>query len=210
MTIWVRDKLLFIHIPKNSGSAMTKAIQKTYRGIKMKHLEKVERSGPNIGIDKMHLYYEVIDKFIPKDVLDKYIKFCVIRNPYDKLYSAWNFIKERHGYSNVNDFVKHKLDEEFIYGKEIKPGDARVHYRPQYTFIYDEKNKQFVNYIIRYENLNEDLIKFNKKYNFNIRIYGKDYIFKKSYIKFFNKESIKKINELYKKDFLLLNYKMIN
>ena len=189
---------------------MTKAIQKTYRGLKIRHYQKTERSGPNIGIDKMHLYYEVIDKFIPRKVLDKNIKFCVIRNPYDRLYSAWNFIKERHGYSDVNEFVKHKLDKEFIYGKEIKPMDARIHYRPQYTFIYDEKNKQFVDSIIRYENLNEDLTKFNKKYNFNIRIYGKDYKFKKSYINFFNKESIKKINELYKKDFLLLNYKMIN
>ena len=176
----------------------------------MKLLEKVERSGPNIGIDKMHLYYEVIDKFIPVEKINRHIKFCVIRNPYDRLYSAWNFIKERHGYNNVNDFIKHKLDKEFIYGKEIIRMDARVHYRPQYTFIYDVKNIQYVDYIIRYENLNEDLIKFNKKYNFNIRIYGKDSIFKKSHINFFNKESIKKINELYKEDFLLLNYEMIN
>ena len=210
MTLCVENKFIFIHIPKNSGSAMTKAILKTYRGSKIRYYQKTERHGPNIGIDKMHLYYEVIDKFIPRKILNEYIKFCIIRNPYDRLYSAWNFIKERHGYSDVNDFVKYKLNKEFIYGKEIKQMDARVHYRPQYTFIYDEKNKQFIDYIIRYENLNEDLSKFNKKYNFDIRIYGKDYKFKKSYINFFNKESLKKINELYKKDFLLLNYKMIN
>ena len=57
---------------------------------------------------------DVIDKFISRDVLDSYFKFCIIRNPYNKLYSAWNFIKERHGYSNVNDFIKYKLNEEFI------------------------------------------------------------------------------------------------
>ena len=34
MTILVKNKFIFIHIPKNSGSAMTKAIQKSYRGTK--------------------------------------------------------------------------------------------------------------------------------------------------------------------------------
>ena len=53
-----------------------------------------ERDGINIGIDKMHLYYDVIYEFISKKVLDNYFKFCIIRNPYNKVYSAWNFIKD--------------------------------------------------------------------------------------------------------------------
>ena len=40
---------------------------------------------------------------------------------------------------NVNDFVKYKLDKNFIYGRELIRKDARVHYRPQFTFVYDEK-----------------------------------------------------------------------
>lgn len=207
MLICETNKFIFIHIPKNSGTAMTEAIQKINKNTKI--LKLVERTGENIGVDKMHLYYEVIDKFIPKKILNEYIKFCIIRNPYNKLYSAWNFIKERHGYNNVNDFIKYKLNEEFIYGKELIPRDARVHYRPQFTFIYDENEKQFVDFIIRYENLNNDIEKLNTIYNFNIPLYSNNNI-EKNYISKFNKESITKINKLYEKDFLLFNYTIID
>jgi hypothetical protein len=206
MIICDEKKFVFIHIPKNSGTAMTKELQKTYKDTQL--LMFCERDGINIGIDKMHLYYDVIDKFIPKNILDKYFKFCIIRNPYNKLYSAWNFIKERHGYSDVNDFIKYKLNEEFIYGKELIPGDARVHYRPQFTFVYDNENNKFPDFIIRYENLNEDISKMNEKYDLNIPLYD-DGNSEKSYISLLNKESIIKINSLYKKDFELFNYEMI-
>lgn len=54
----------------------------------------------------MHLYNDVIYNFIDKEYFDKCIKFCIVRNPYNKMFSAWNFIKERHGYDNINDFIK--------------------------------------------------------------------------------------------------------
>jgi hypothetical protein len=206
MIIYDKKKIIFIHIPKNSGTAMTEELQKTYKDTKL--LMNCEKDGINIGIDKMHLYYDVIDKFISKNILDDYFKFCIIRNPYNKLYSSWNFIKERHGYSDVNDFIKYKLDEEFIYGKELIPGDARVHYRPQFTFVYDNENNKFADFIIRYENLNEDISRMNEKYGLNIPLYdnGNTHI---NYIILLNKESITKINSLYKKDFELFNYEMI-
>lgn len=206
MIICDKKEFIFIHIPKNSGTAMTKELQKIYKDTTF--LINCDRDGINIGIDKMHLYYDVIDKFISKNLLDNYFKFCIIRNPYNKLYSAWNFIKKRHGYSDVNDFIKYKLDEEFIYGKELIPGDARVHYRPQFTFVYNNENNKFADFIIRYENLNEDISKMNEKYGLNIPLYD-DGNTKKSYINLLNKESIIKINSLYKKDFELFNYEMI-
>ena len=206
MIICDKKKFIFIHIPKNSGTEMTKELKKTYKDTTL--LMNCERNGINIGIDKMHLYYDVIDKFIPKNILDNYFKFCIIRNPYNKLYSAWNFIKERHGYNDVNDFVKYKLDKEFIYGKELIPGDARVHYRPQFTFVYDTENNKFANFVIKYENINEDISKMNTKYSLTIPLYDNGNT-QKNYINFFNKESITKINSLYKKDFVLFNYEII-
>jgi hypothetical protein len=206
MIICDKKKFIFIHIPKNSGTTMSNEIHKIYNDSKL--LKFVEREGPNIGIDKMHLYNEVIDIFIPKNILDTYFKFCIIRNPYNKLYSAWNFIKNRHGYENVNDFIKYKLNEKFIYGLEINPGDARVHYRPQFTFVYNKNDNKYVDFIIKYENLNNDIRILNNKFDLNIPEYDNN--IEKNYIKFFNRESIEIINKLYKKDFILFNYNMIN
>lgn len=206
MIIYNENEFIFIHIPKNSGTTMANELQNTYSHTTL--LEGVVRDGMNIGIDRMHLYYDVIDKFIPKNKLDNYFKFCIVRNPYNKLYSAWNFIKDRHGYKDVNDFIKYKLDDEFIYGKELIPRDARVHYRPQFTFVYDNENNKFADFIIRYENLNEDIHKMNEKYGLKIPLYDNGNT-QKSYISLLNKESITKINSLYKKDFELFNYEMI-
>ena len=200
MLICDKKKIIFIHIPKNSGMEMSSTIQKIYPESKI--LMFVERKGPNIGIDQMHLYNEVIDTFISKDILDTYIKFCIIRNPYNRLYSAWNLLKNRYEYENVNDFIKYKLDENFIYGKELVPGDARVHYRPQFTFVYDKNDNKYVDFIIKYENLNNDIKKLNNTFDLNISEYGNNNT-DKDYIQLFNKESIEKINKLYKKDFLL-------
>ena len=76
MIISDNKKFIFIHIPKNSGTAMTHELQKTYQDTKL--MMYCEREGINIGIDKMHLYYDVIDKFIPKNILENYFKFFVL------------------------------------------------------------------------------------------------------------------------------------
>lgn len=206
MIISHNEKILFIHIPKNSGTEMSNVLKKKYSDSLL--LKWCERDGPNRGIDKMHLYYDVIHEYFSKSILQQYFKFCIVRNPYNKLYSAWNFIKERHNYENVNDFVKYKLNQDFIFGKELEIGDARVHYRPQYTFVFDNKGDKFVNYILKYENLNNDIKELNSEHNLEIPLYANQNI-NKNYINFFNKESIKKINQLYFKDFLYFNYQMI-
>lgn len=206
MIICDEKKFIFIHVPKTSGTAMSNTIIKKYPN--SEQLSNVEKSGENKGIDKMHLYNEVISKYIDEYKLSNYIKFCIVRNPYDKLYSAWNYLKDRYQYKNVNEFVKHELCETFIYGKEMKELDARVHYRPQFTFIYNNNQDKYVDNILKYENLNKDISNLNKQYNLNILEYGKNQN-EKSYIKHFNKESINKINNLYRKDFMLLQYDMI-
>ena len=72
---------------------MSKEIEKVYCNSELMSL--VEREGPNVGIDKMHLYNSVISNFISNDVLQKYTKFCIVRNPYNKMYSALEFYKRK-------------------------------------------------------------------------------------------------------------------
>lgn len=66
-----------------------------------------------------------------------------------------------------NDFLIIKS----LFIKELIPRDARVHYRPQFTFVYDNENNKFADFIIRYENLNEDIHKMNEKYSLKIKVY---------------------------------------
>lgn len=205
MIICVEKSFIFIHIPKSSGTEMSAQLLKTY------NCNLLQQVDPKTGLDKMHLHQDVIDKYISPDILSSFFKFCIVRNPYERLYSAWYFIKDRHGYDNVNDFIKEKLSKEFIFGKEMFPGDARVHYRPQYTFIYSDDGEIKVDLILRYESLNEDIAKMNKKTGLKIPEYGKFERYSKAkYTPLFNKDSIKKINDLYREDFYFLGYEMID
>lgn len=193
-------KFIFIHIPKNSGTTISNILKTMYKKSNM--LMGVDG---RTGIDKMHLHTDVIANYINDEKLKKYFKFCIIRNHYEKVCSAWNSLKNRYKYTNINDFIKYHLTNEFIFGRELVPCDARVHYRPQYTFIYDKGMNKCVNFIVRYEYLNEDISELNKKHNIFIPPYGQNYN-KPKYIHLLNKESIDKINKLYAKDFELFNY----
>jgi chondroitin 4-sulfotransferase 11 len=212
MIICKEKNIIFVHIPKNSGTSMTDAIKEKYP-------LSIIRKGVDIntGYDKMHLYTDIIDKYINKIFLNNMKRFCIIRNPYEKFCSAYyNFrpryiekYSENSSYGNINKFIK-MIDNDFIYGKQNNYYDPRVHYRPQYTFIYDNNCNNTIDIILRYENLNNDISELNKKYGLCIKKYGNEKKYKKlKYINELNKESINILNKLYKKDFELLNYKMI-
>jgi len=210
-------KFIFIHIPKTSGTRLNTVIKKKYpMSIQLIYVDK------DTGIDCMHLHSDVLDKYIKKHLLhlsdkkyydnyskEKYNKFCIVRNPYNKIYSAWHSLKKRYGYDNVNDFIKYKLSKEYIYDTDNTNRDAKAHFRPQYTFVYNNDKQLIVDYIIIYEKLNEDIKEVNKLFVLDIPTYANDNI-SKSYIDRLNMESITKINLLYKDDFELLGYKMIN
>lgn len=205
MLINDNPKFIFIHIPKNSGTAMSENLLKVYK--QAKQLKWVD---PSNGLDKMHLYYNVQNKYIPKEIINTSFKFCIVRNPYTKLCSAYYYLKNRFKYQNINDFVKNHLDEDFIFGRELEKNDARVHFRPQYTFVYDKFLEKRVDFVIKYENLNEDIEYINEKFGLKIPCYGEENKYNDlDIIKNLDRDSIKIINNLYARDFEYFNYEKI-
>ena len=179
------------------------------------------------------------DKLI-KEYQKKYIIFCVIRNPYERiisLFKYWilyykdltsNFNKK----SNLNKIISKKinyiLDGNYdIDAKNLNNFIKKIfsskkyeyymdgHLLPQYLYVYDDKGKQIPSDIIRYENLQGDLFNFFNKYNIQIdpTILDSIHIFKTVdtlNITSLNNHSIKLINEYYDLDFKYLNYKKLD
>lgn len=69
-----------------------------------------------------------------KEKFDEYLKFCVIRNPYDKMVSLYYFVKSKLPF---NEFVKHNSCN-------------NLH-------IHSIEEKSVCDYFIRYEYLEEDI-----------------------------------------------------
>jgi len=87
---------------------------------------------------------------------ERFFKFCFVRNPYDRLVSAYEYFKQGgnqdtdlviqkvtlNKYNTFEKFVCEFLDKDTIYRINLL--------RPQYWFIYDEHNNLMVDYIARF------------------------------------------------------------
>jgi hypothetical protein len=150
MTISHEKKLIFIHIPKNAGTSIIKAL-----GVENLYFDKT--------IEQYKEHY--------KDYWNNYKKFTVIRDPIDRFISAYKFarmdesgwfssnseenIKKHHHYDlcnqmNINEYIF------YLYKNKEEFNRWTV---PQTFIISNENGEREIDYYVRYENLLEDLKK---------------------------------------------------
>jgi len=188
-----KTKTIFIHIPKTAGISIIKSV---YGDVSLG------------GHRSMHFYSKIFD--FNKD---KYFSFCFVRNPYDRLYSSYKFLQKgginQHDknafsmyiekYKNFEDFVINGLDVQMIY--EI------THLVPQSKFICDKNRKILVDFIGKFENLENDVLSLSKKMKKNISLeHHNSNLGKQNYLEVYTPEMIKKVKNIYKTDFEILGY----
>lgn len=174
-------KAIFIHIPKTGGSYIHNILRdcygfNTYRYTRKDHKEyngddsiKDDEKGCNsiygfVNTRKTGVlrYFKTSTELyklsnITKEQWNSYTKFTFVRNPYDKIISAWKFIHK------VKPTQKHNLIN-FLNNKDDYDNSIYSHsFIPQYTHLIDENNELSIDYFGRFENLNEDLIYILKK-----------------------------------------------
>ena len=149
MTINHEKKLIFVHIPKNAGTSIIKAM-----------------GAENIFFDKTLEEY----KEHYREYWDKYKKFTVVRDPIDRFISAYKFARMREsswfsatGEEGLEKHTHHEICNKFDINEYVKfIYDKREYNRwiiPQTVFISNIENEIEIDYIIRYENLSEGLKK---------------------------------------------------
>jgi len=135
---------------------------------------------------------------------DSYYKFCFIRNPYDKIVSAWYHINRFNiPFKNYLNLTNVCNDVEYMHM-----------FLPQVRNIINEKGAIGVNFIGKFENLEEDfqsvlytigvkniIHEVNKR--MNVRTHD-------IYYTYYDQETLDKVNILLGEDFNKLDYKMIN
>lgn len=137
-----------------------------------------------------------------KNNINDYFIFTVIRNPYSRFFSMYNYLADTL-YLNEIQFISY-VEEIFI----NKQNDKRyLWFQPQYKFLYNKDNIQ-INRIIKYENLDKQYNILKKEFN----LYDLEYI-NKSNIKRYNINDFykiqnmkKRVYKLYKFDFKIFKY----
>lgn len=212
-------KAIFIHIHKTGGTTIAMNLKKYY-GFetfyirrpdhqkfcfdkkKKKYINYENRVHGIINYYKTSPYINKKMKMTPEK-WDNYYKFCFIRNPYDRIVSAWNHVNRFNipfkNFLNLGDTCN---DVEYMHM-----------FMPQYRSMINEKAKKYVDYIGFFENLDEDFEKIlnnlgvkniihNTNSKLNVRIH-------KPYYEYYDQETLDKVNILMNEDFNNLEYKKI-
>ena len=185
-----KKKIIFIHIPKNSGRYIRNCIKNKY---------KVLMSFWDVGqIDRAHIPYSLRQVFVKNPNDYRYITF--VRNPYDRFISAFKYKYPNAPNQQMNYFIKNILTG-FVFDKFFNP--KIIHFFPQYLFLTDEDN-----------NLNQQHKKIEVKKlencdNFDLFPMPNFKLKKYNYKDYLNSESVEIINRIYKLDFESFNYPII-
>ena len=150
MTINHEKKLIFIHIPKNAGTSIIKAM-----GVENLYMDKT--------IEEYKEHYG--------DYWNEYKKFTVVREPIDRFISAYKFarmdesgwfsatgeegLEKHHHYElcnemNINEYISYLYKNPEKFNRWISP---------QTFIVSNENGEREIDYYVRYENLLEDLQK---------------------------------------------------
>ena len=182
---------IFIHTPKVAGISLVDAL-----GFADSH--------------SWHLplkYYEATEQ----DKFNQYFKFGFVRNPWDRLFSAYQFLKQGgvsnkdqsmsqliNHYSDFNDFVAKWLNEDSI--------TSMIHLAPMYRFFENQHGHIAADFIGRYENLQQDYEVIRKRIGTGKTLPHKNASTKNDYKVQFSTKTIDKIALLYERDIVEFNY----
>ncbi|GAC23345.1 hypothetical protein GMES_1046 [Paraglaciecola mesophila KMM 241] len=188
------SKVLFIHIPKAAGMSIVDSLY---------------------GIEKSH-HATALDYFNEdRKKFESCFSFAITRNPYLRLYSAFNYLKS--GGMNIVDIAwyelylsKYKNFEQFILdgGLELAISKNAEHFIPQYKFLFDNSNELLCDYVGKIENIEDVESRVSKEINRNIVFSKKNVVNKNpmSIDSVYTHKMLEVVNKLYEKDFTMLDY----
>ena len=178
-------KCIFVHIPKTAGTS----------------IENVLRDENPPVYNSLHntasTYIKKYERYF-----DNYFKFSVVRNPWDRLVSGY-FYHRALGYGSHKD----------RYGKSFKEFVQKIETFPQRHFLVGQynyiniKGVDVLDYLIKFESLEEGFCEVSKKLNFKIKtLYDVRKTEHKHYTEYYNDETKQIVAEKYAKDIEYFGY----
>jgi len=220
-------KCLFVHVPKTAGQSVEQFfMDRMGLDWDSDRAEVLLGDNPDTtrGTQKLaHLsaWEYVNDGFIERGEFDSLFRFSFVRNPFERIVSEYRYRNYFH-HRSFRDFVLHKLPQ---------PGwdDKYRHVLPQYDMLHDPDGRLMVDFVGRFETLQQDFDKVcqwlgfedsklphrnpsNKKSR-NLKRKVRNALFlngedrKKHWTEFYDQRTLDAVSRLYEKDIEAFGYR---
>lgn len=194
-----RTNIYFVHIPKNAGNSIRKVceeqnvkiISHNIRKRSKRLLAAHRRNNTNIHA------------------------FCVSRNPYDRIVSAYHYLlkdgknKTREDNLERDQFIKPYADfKDFVKKGLQEASEKQLHFLPQVFWIRNNDGHPEVETALRFENLQEDLNAFCEKMGMPPKTLNvvNSSSRKKNWEGYYSEETRNIVSDIYHEDFEYFEY----
>lgn len=192
-----KKKAIFVHIPKCAGIAVKKALFDDLSG----------------GHTKLTTYCRAFEP----DLFLSYFKFTFIRNPWDRLVSAYHYLsnggygardrewfeRELATYNDFDDFVCNWLRPENLH--------KHIHFCPQVDFVEDRNHRGVgVDYLGFYENIEEDFNYIANRIGVAKTLQKRNSSSHSSYKQYYREATREIVRSVYRKDIERFGYNFDN
>jgi hypothetical protein len=181
---------IFIHIPKNAGTSVAQAL---------------------FGRGSRHVPCIEYEKANPRK-FRRYFKFAFVRNPWDRLYSAYHFLRKGGMSSQDSAWANAHLGqfqsfEEFVH-EWVNQDNVMswVHFMHQHHFIIGSNGQMAMDYLGRMENIKADFDFVSRKLGISVPLSALNKTEKDPYVKAYTSEMIEIVGRVYRQDVSMLGY----
>ena len=205
-----KKKIIFIHIPKTGGSAVTGFLKSNVNNtdFRSKVYDFTRFQSYKKGMHDTSLM--VLNKIGVKH-FKSYYKFCCVRNPYDLMVSSFmwwqQYAIEHQVFKNHTDLISSMNFEQFMSSK------YGLHYINEFNFnlenyYSDQRGNIIVDKIIKFENLEQDLRAVCKETGIHIKVPLKKVLQtkRKHYREYYDDKTIEIVSRRFKSTIDYFNY----
>lgn len=152
-----------------------------------------------------HMSISDIISLYPK--VKTYFKFAFVRNPYDRLVSAYHDFRYNSGHQNwAYPIYKYNTFREFVLDFNNGVCKNFIHLKTQFDYL-SYNNKVYMDFVGKFESLRQDFYKIESILNINhVSLNSCRESEHDNYLTYYDEETKKIVYEFYKKDFETFEY----
>jgi len=205
MLISHKQKFIFIHIYKNAGTSITKALMpfaaKKWQVAIDKALNKLNfhpRFGPRPF--PSHTTASEMINALGKERFESYFTFAIVRNPWDWQVSLYKYM------------LKNKDHHQHEFVKGLGSFDAYIRWRCQQgvkfqrDFIYSQNDKLLVDYVGKFERLSDDFQEICNRIGVSASLPKLNVSNEKPYKQYYTTETEEMVHHAYDVDIKFFGY----